>query len=1521
MNKNQGKPLVSIIIPTHNSQKTIKQCLQSIKKQTYKKIETLIVDRNSTDATTHIAKKFKTKVIPLKSERSKAKNYAAKKANGDFLLFIDSDMTLNPKVVEECVDKCLQTNADAIVIPEEYVGQGLLGQYRKIEKTALSIEDSMKIPRFFRKKAFIKVGGFDEKLVCGEDFDFFQRFRKTGHKTEEISSHIIHFEGNPSLFSFLFKAYYYGKTIPELIKKNPSANIKRYLNLRLASVKNTGTAFKSTRKLLGFTVTKLFEYTAYLLGISAQLLHEFAEKYRIIKLKNKILQNKVVVANSLIILLIAITVFRNFLFTSEWPGGGDVLGFISRAYLYGKDLRWLYMWRPYSFGFIEGINSMDFFLMLLYLVFRDPAWTIKAFIFLSYLVAGFSMYFFSYKHTYTHVAALSAALVYILNQWLFSQLTEAHVQIVFSYALAPLIFFLLDRALQTGKLRDILLSSLSLTVFVTGFHPECIVIYGVFLAFFVVFFVFFPAEKSTVKTRFLRFLKVSLPSTLIVFSLSSFFFIPFLMNVRSPYLHPSYEYPLEDSFACSYHNLTDAFTLRAVERWGYISVVDVYSGLGLPDFPVYNLLFLIFIVAYCVLLVRRDRYTVFFAFSTTLSIFVAKGPHPPFGDVFIWAWFNISHFAIFRAADRWVMMAVFSHAFFMSLLVYHLTKYVKAKTHLRISDVFFRVKMKTENSVKVRVVKVSVETVNKFLKKFHKILYFSAVTLLVLIFLSGFLSCFFFFSRGLQVYTPPKPYREPYKWVASRNDDFKVVSVSRSPSEWGNSATAESDFACSAMRTTLGWGHDIGFDSSFIHDKPVLQDGGWNFKPRKFVNYLRFQLARKGLTKDLLKILGTFSYKYVVIPPYVTEKTREFFLNQEGYTVVYNNQSALVLQNNYAQPRIFAANRKAFILGGLETFQMLCKVEGFNLNETALTFTSTTGEDRLTEQLTENAEAFIFVNSDILDLAMLSLEEGNLIYAGKYGASSINLTKYWVKSPSWSNLGVFVLGSETLTTSGKNRIEIPFEVSSKDVYSVWLRVGFAPCRGKLTIFIDGENLTEIKPEFPLWSKLAWINITNLELEKGKHFITFENDGTGYNDIDAIAIVKPVELKSRIKEVTNTLRNFSGRLIYVLEAENAFLKSPKNEWYWIKIPYEGYVIRSDSLGLNVATMATANATSSSDSFDAQCAIDGSLGTRWASEKNVLPQWLELTWNKSQTLRGVRILFENAYARAYTIQTWNGTHWINQVTVTGNDKLERIHEFAEPVETDRLLINVTAFSQYDRVSIWELEAYLANVTTSSAKITIPRKGNYMLAARVATGSEYGTFYLKMDNTIFPPIQCNSSDSQFKWYERGPVGLEAGEHTVSIGGVGSVELDEILIYSLKDEENYCSLKKLFDSPNPDVAINYTRIDSCTYSVHIIAHEPFTLIFSDTYSPFWKAFINGEELSSTTAYSIVNCFDINKTGEFTVIIRFTGQNYADIGLKVSLAAFISTIVLTIIPSNVLKKMILLLKKMKGRLRKYEKQ
>lgn len=1184
-----------------------------------------------------------------------------------------------------------------------------------------------------------------------------------------------------------------------------------------------------------------------------------------------------------IIMGVAVVVFRNFLFGSDWPAGGDVLGSISRAYLYGKDFRWLYLWHNQAFGFVEGIDSMDFLLVLIHSLFADAPTTTKIFMFSSFLVAGFSMYAFAYNYTHQHVAALSASLIYMLNQWIFSQFTEGHVRIVFSYALAPLLFLTLDRALRKRRAKDILLLSLGLALFITAFHPESIVIYGLFLAVFVIIYVLTPSEADSWHTRFKRLLQISLPAIIMCFFVSAFSLIPFFLNVRAPYYSPAYSYPLEDSFDCSYVDLFDAFTLKAVENRSYSLVVDVPPGLSLPDFPVSSLLLFLFSLAYCTLFVRRDRHTVFFAVSALISIFISKGPHPPFGNIFVWAWFNIPHFAVFRGANRWVMMAALSHAFLVSVLVSFLVEYVKKKEHLRVGELFVRVRTRPSESARVKEAYVSLDMLNRFMKKLHTFLYYSSVLLLILIFMSGFLSCWFFFSRGLQVYTPLQSYLEPYEWVAEQPGDYKVVTVGQS-----------SDFASEGMVTDVGWGHDIGWESSFIHDKPTLQDGGWQPLSRDFVNYLRFRVVPENITDDLLRVLGTLNYKYIVLPPYASGSVRDFFLNQPGGYVVYN-QSSIILENAFYTPHIFATNNHVIAVGGLESLFSLSDVDGFNLNETALVFAHQMDTDALSHPLFDSSEAVVFVNTDVLDLVMLSLKDSvGLINAGDYGVPSLNDTKYWIRSPFWRVTDGYSLSGKMLMTSGENNVRMPFRVDSDGTYDVWIRLEFGPLTGKLSVFIDGLLKEEIEPRLRFGSTLMWVNATRVDLSGGGHVITLENDGTGYNNIDAISVVEESLFRSKTSEVLGALQGFHGRIIYVLEAESAFARDLANGWF-LDNPYYGFVLRTDGTGPNVSPEGHLSASSVYGfGFEADQAADGDLQTRWASSHN-LPQWLQVHWNVSRELMGVRVVFEHAYAVDYKIQTWSGTDWVDQVDVKGNTLLERFHTFRQPVQTTKLRIYVTSVADFNWVSIWELEAYTTDGVSASTKVTTPYEGHFMLAARLAKGPDYGVLNIKISNVTFA-ISCLASNYAFDWYELGPFSLVEGDQTLTISANGKVDLDKIILFSLKDREEPLPLSVLLKHNSATRSVSYVKVNPCRYKISVKRGEPFLLIFSEAYHPLWRAYIDNVEVSPISAYSFVNGFFVNEKEEFGITLFFTGQTYADIGLRISVIALVGVTALAII-------------------------
>jgi len=213
-------PVVSIIIPTKNNEKTLTKCLLSIKQQSYPNMEIIIIDAFSTDQTRNLAEGLGAQVIQLDSERTKAKNYGAQLAKGDYVFFVDSDMILQPDVIRECLDACVNTTV-GVIIPEASIGKGVWVKIRDFER---SMYQGTKIEsaRFFVRKYILEVGGFDEDIITYEESTLPQKLERHGYKVNaRIKSFILHNEDGFELEKWLRKKHYYSDTLKIYAERYP----------------------------------------------------------------------------------------------------------------------------------------------------------------------------------------------------------------------------------------------------------------------------------------------------------------------------------------------------------------------------------------------------------------------------------------------------------------------------------------------------------------------------------------------------------------------------------------------------------------------------------------------------------------------------------------------------------------------------------------------------------------------------------------------------------------------------------------------------------------------------------------------------------------------------------------------------------------------------------------------------------------------------------------------------------------------------------------------------------------------------------------------------------------------------------------------------------------------------------------------------------------------------------------------------------------------------------------------------
>lgn len=270
------KNLVSIIIPTFNEVKNIERCITSVSKQSYKSCEVVLVDDASSDQTVskanNISRKLQVKLriksFNVHQERGVVRNVGAKLAKGEYLFFIDADMELSSEVLKECVNQMkVSRDVKAIIVREESKGTGYWAQCRILEKKCYFGDDDIEAARFFDTQIFWKVGGWDQKMISGEDWDLTRRVREK-FSVGRVNTPIYHNEGRVNPYISSKKKYYYMLNSKPYLTKNP-LKLSRLLKfgIRPAYIRNWRLFLGDPIHGFGLLILKSMEFTAGFIGL------------------------------------------------------------------------------------------------------------------------------------------------------------------------------------------------------------------------------------------------------------------------------------------------------------------------------------------------------------------------------------------------------------------------------------------------------------------------------------------------------------------------------------------------------------------------------------------------------------------------------------------------------------------------------------------------------------------------------------------------------------------------------------------------------------------------------------------------------------------------------------------------------------------------------------------------------------------------------------------------------------------------------------------------------------------------------------------------------------------------------------------------------------------------------------------------------------------------------------------------------------------------------------------------------
>ncbi len=246
-NQNKHHPLVSVIVPCYNEEKTIQLLLTAIHQQTYpiERMEVVISDAMSSDRTREKIKAFVETHpdLPIQVVDNPKRtipagvNGAAEAARGEILVRLDAHSEPNPAYVETSVAMLSSRKANNVggvwqIKPgaETCIASAIaiaaahplgVGDAKYRISTKAQYVDTVPFGAFYRK-TFFDIGAFDESLLANEDYEFNARLQEDGGKIWLDPRIISQYYARPTLRKLAVQYFRYGFWKVKMLQRFPT---------------------------------------------------------------------------------------------------------------------------------------------------------------------------------------------------------------------------------------------------------------------------------------------------------------------------------------------------------------------------------------------------------------------------------------------------------------------------------------------------------------------------------------------------------------------------------------------------------------------------------------------------------------------------------------------------------------------------------------------------------------------------------------------------------------------------------------------------------------------------------------------------------------------------------------------------------------------------------------------------------------------------------------------------------------------------------------------------------------------------------------------------------------------------------------------------------------------------------------------------------------------------------------------------------------------------------------------------
>jgi GT2 family glycosyltransferase len=226
-------PRVSVVVCTHNGERTLDDCLRGLRGLEYPNFEVIVVDDGSSDTSAAIAERNGCQVIRTDHRGlSAARNAGLNAADGEIVAYIDDDCVPDPHWLDYLVSTFATTPHAGIGGPnipppddDGFVARSIAKAPGSPIHVLLSDEEAEHIPgcnMAFRKERLLEIGGFDPQFrVAGDDVDICWRLQERGWTLGFSPAAMVWHHRRKSLRAFFKQQREYGKAEALLERKWP----------------------------------------------------------------------------------------------------------------------------------------------------------------------------------------------------------------------------------------------------------------------------------------------------------------------------------------------------------------------------------------------------------------------------------------------------------------------------------------------------------------------------------------------------------------------------------------------------------------------------------------------------------------------------------------------------------------------------------------------------------------------------------------------------------------------------------------------------------------------------------------------------------------------------------------------------------------------------------------------------------------------------------------------------------------------------------------------------------------------------------------------------------------------------------------------------------------------------------------------------------------------------------------------------------------------------------------------------